>query len=49
MPLMTAEQLRAHCLTRGLAWNDWDGRPAWWWTAEHRTLLELKMACALTP
>ena len=34
-------------LMRELCWHDWDQRPAWWWSATHRDILELKMACAL--
>ena len=44
----SAEQARLRfTLIRGLSWNDWDARPAWWWIAEYRALTELKMACAL--
>jgi hypothetical protein len=46
--LSPAEQARLRfSLMRGLAWTSWDKRPAWWWTADHRTLLELKLCCAL--
>jgi hypothetical protein len=45
-PLSQAAQARLrYSFMRTMAWCDWDGRPAWWWTTDHRTLTELKMLC----
>jgi hypothetical protein len=46
--LSAAEQARLRfSLMRSLSWYDWDVRPSWWWSVDHRTVLELKMAAAL--
>jgi hypothetical protein len=38
-----------YSLIRELSWIDWGGKPQWWWTKEHRTLLDVKLATLLRP
>jgi hypothetical protein len=48
-PLSAAEQARLHYdFMLNMAWDVWDHCPAWWWTADHRTLTELKLLCGRT-